>query len=218
MLDLPRSTEFGKRIPKQKFYDNLGVNAELKRIFVEQIDRIAWRNKIAPGTVNVAEGETVKEIEVISIQLNQRELDRRVMPLIDREIPYHILFLLECDGEAQAWISYKEQAKNAAFTPEAYYHTKWLPPEDLNLRLDGLDMDTVYESFLRQIAGDRLGDANGSIKEAVGRDERRRKLERAVAALEKKIRREKQFNKQVELNSRLKWIKKELEELRQWTE
>lgn len=214
MFDLPRSTEFGKRIPKQKFYDNLGVNAELKRVFVEQIDRIVWRNKIAPATVNVAEGETVKEIQVFSIQLNQRELDGRVMPLIDRDIPYHILFLLEYDGEVQAWIGYKERAKNAAFKPEAYYHTKWLPPEDLNLRLDGLDMDTLYEGFLRQIAGERLGDANGSIKEAIDCDERRQKLERAISSLEKKVRREKQFNKQVELNSQLRRIKKELEELR----
>ncbi|WP_286725322.1 DUF4391 domain-containing protein, partial [Pelotomaculum sp. PtaB.Bin117] len=94
MIDLPKSTVFNRRIPKQKFYENLSVTAELKRIFVEQINVIYWRNKISPTTVNIAAGETVAEIEVIEIRLNQPGLDKRVLQLIDREIPYHILFLL----------------------------------------------------------------------------------------------------------------------------
>ena len=34
MLDLPKTTEFNKRIPKQKFYDNLDVSAAIKRSFL----------------------------------------------------------------------------------------------------------------------------------------------------------------------------------------
>lgn len=56
MLGLPKSTEFNKRIPKQKFYDNLTVSPTLKRIFVDQIRIIYWANKIAPSTLNLAEG------------------------------------------------------------------------------------------------------------------------------------------------------------------
>ena len=37
MLGLPKSTEFNRRIPKQKFYENLTVSPAVKRIFVEQI-------------------------------------------------------------------------------------------------------------------------------------------------------------------------------------
>jgi hypothetical protein len=176
MLDLPQSTVFGKRIPKQKFYDNLDVTPQLRRIIVEQINLITWQNKIAPTTINMAAGENVSEIEVIAIRLNQRELDKRVLPLIDKEIPYHILFLLEYCGEVQAWIGYKEQAKAFAFKPGTYYHTEWLAPEALNLRIDGLNMDKVYENFIRQIAGERFDNADSEVKEAVNRDERRRKL------------------------------------------
>jgi len=225
MLDLPQSTVFDKRIPKQKFYDNLSVTAQLKQVFVEQISLITWRNKIAPDTINIAEGETVREIEVIAIRLNRRELDSRVLPLIDREIPYHILFLLEYNGEAQVWIAYKEHAgsvheqpspagrRKTAFKPGKYYHTDWLAPEALNLRIDGLDMDKVYENLIRQVAGERLADTDGGIKEAVNRDERRSKLMKEIAALEKKVQMEKQFNRQVELNGELKRWRQELEEL-----
>jgi hypothetical protein len=216
MFDLPKSTVFGKRIPKQKFYDNLSVTARLKRIFVERISLITWRNKIAPSTINVAEGETVREIEVIAISLNQREFDKQILRLIDSEIPYHILFLLEYNDGVQAWIGYKEHVgaaisrTKAAFKPETYYHTEWLAPEALNLRLDGLNMDKVYENLIRQVAGERLDDTDGRIKEAVGRDERRRKLAKEIAALEKKVNSEKQFNRQVELNEELKALKEEL--------
>jgi len=37
MLGLPKSTEFNRHIPKQKFYENLAISSALKRIFVEQI-------------------------------------------------------------------------------------------------------------------------------------------------------------------------------------
>ena len=47
MLGLPVSTEFNKRIPKQKFYENIAVTPAMKKAFVEQIKIIYWRNKIA---------------------------------------------------------------------------------------------------------------------------------------------------------------------------
>ena len=54
MLGLPERTEFNKRIPKQKFYENMDVSPALKRVFVEQIRIIYWRNKLAATTMNIA--------------------------------------------------------------------------------------------------------------------------------------------------------------------
>ncbi|MBS4006953.1 MAG: DUF4391 domain-containing protein [Clostridium sp.] len=66
-------------------------------------------------------------------------------------------------------------------------------------------MDAVYEGFIRQIAKESLeGTLGGDIKDAVALDKRRQKLQREIAVLEKKVRGEKQFNRQVELNSQLK--------------
>ena len=215
MLNLPQSTAYNRRFPKQKFYDNLSVSTELKRVFIKQINTIYWRNKIASSTVNVGLGETVEEIEVLEMRLNQRGLDKRILQLIDKKISYNILFLLTFEGEVQAWIGYKEQSQTRArtFKPGTYYHTEWLPMDELILKLDGFTMDAVYESFIRQIAGERLGtDSNEDLNEAVDRDLQRQKLQRDIAALESKVRREKQFNKQVELNCELKRLKKELED------
>lgn len=216
MIELPPGTVFNRRIPKQKFYENLSVSAELKRIFVEQINVIHWRNKIAPNTVNIGAGENISEIEIIEIRLNQPDLDKRILQLIDRGVPYHILFLLIYNGQVQAWIGYKEQSQSgkSAFKPGTYYNTEWLSMDELSLRLEGLDMDAVYEGFIWQIAKGRLEDKpGGDLKDAVARDERRQKLLKEIAALENKVRREKQFNIQVVLNGELKRLKRELEEL-----
>jgi hypothetical protein len=219
MIELPRSTAFGRRIPKTKFYENISVTPQLKRVFVEQISQIVWQNKIAPSTTNIAAGERVEEIEVLLVKLNQRSFDQKALSQIDREIPYHILFLLEYGDEQQAWIGYKEanRTKAGTFKPGVYYHTDWQPAGALTLRLEGLNMDTLYESLIRQVAGDRLAPDDTpdtfDIKEAIDRDEQRQRLQKAIDALMKKARNEKQFNRQVEMNAELKKLREELTQI-----
>lgn len=216
MLGLPKSTEFNRRIPKQKFYENLTISSALKLIFVEQIRVIWWRNKIAPATMNLAAGEAVTEIEVFEVCLSAPQLDETVLRQIDKEIPYHILFLLEYEGKYQAWTAYKEAAGSGtnAFKVGSYYHTDWMEEATLPLKLDGLTTDQVYENFVRQIAGETLiSSAGETLKELVERDTRRQELQKQITALQVKVRRERQLNKQVQLNTELKRLKKELEEL-----
>ena len=212
MLGLPKSTEFNRRIPKQKFYENLTRSTAVKRIFVEQIRVIWWRNKLAATTMNLAAGETVTEIEVFEVCLSAPQLDEAVLRQIDKEIPYHILFLLEYEGKYQAWTAYKEAAGSGtnAFRVGTYYHTDWMEESALPLKLDGLSTDKVYENFVRQIAGDTLSQTGETLRESVERDKRRQELQKQIAALQVKIRREKQFNRQVEINSKVKKLKKEL--------
>lgn len=207
MLGLPKSTEFNKRIPKQKFYENLQVTPAMKRFFVEQIKAIFWRNKIAMTTVNLAPGTEVTEIEVFEIQLNGQELDESVLRQIDREIPYHILFLLKCDNRCKAVIGYKEASAtgNTAFKVNKYFQTAWMPENELPLKLEGLSVDAVYENFVRQIAGDALtqGIAGESLKDSVNREEEIQTLKKKMEKLQAKIRKEKQLNIQMRLNAEL---------------
>ena len=216
MLGLPKTTEFNKRIPKQKFFENLTVTPAIKRVFIDQVKVIYWRNKIAATTVNLAPGETVTEIEVFEIKLNSSQLDAAVLKQIDKEIPYHILFLLEYEGRYQAWTAYKEEAGSGtnAFKVGTYYHTDWRSEEELPLKLDGLNIDKLYENFVWQIAGDVLQTNNEeSLKESVERDEKRKQLQKQIDSLQAKVRKEKQLNKQVQLNAELKRLRKELEDI-----
>ena len=217
MLRLPKTTEFNKRIPKQKFYENMNISPALKKIFVEQVRIIYWKNKIAASTTNLAAGTNVTELEVFEVRLNSPLLDDSLLRQIDKEIPYHILFLLEFQGKYQAWIGYKEATAsgNNAFKVNGYYHTEWLAEDELPLKLEGLNVDAVYENFVRQIAGDKLiTQTDGeSLKESVTRDEQKQALQKQIATLQAKIRKEKQLNKQMQMNTVLKKLRKELEVL-----
>ena len=146
--------------------------------------------------------------------MNSPVLDDGLLRQIDREIPYHILFLLEYQGKYQAWIGYKEAAAsgNKAFKVNGYYHTEWLTEDELPLKLEGLSIDAVYENFVRQIAGKKLkSETSGeSLKESVARDEQKQILQKQIDILKAKIRKEKQLNVQMKLNKELKKLKERM--------
>ena len=88
-----------------------------------------------------------------------------------------------------------------------------MPENELHLGIDGLNMDAVYENLVRQIAGDQLQtDSGESLKESVERDEKKKQLEKQIAALESKMKKEKQLNRRMEMNSELKKMRKELDQ------
>ncbi|MDO5015429.1 MAG: DUF4391 domain-containing protein [Eubacteriales bacterium] len=216
MLGLPNSTELHHRISKQKFYEKLSLTPPMKRVFIDQIKAIYWKNKVAPTSINIAPGENVSEIQVFYIRLSVPKLDVSLLRQIDLAIKYHIIFVLEFESKYQIWTAYKEKSEvgNNYFKVGPYYHSDWLPEAELTLKLDGLDIDKVYENFVREIAGDALQKRGGeSLKESVERSERQECLREKISALEDKIRKERQLNKQVKLNGDLKELRNKLNQL-----
>jgi len=214
MLAFPKSTLLDRSIPKQKFYLNLKASSSLERLFIDEVKSIRWMYKLAPDTFNIREGETVKEIEVLELSLKGSTISQEIVEAIDREIPYHLVFVMRYLETGQIWISYKQDSKKKAgtFKVERYYTTDWIPYDDLTLPFDGLTMDRLYESFLLQVAGDRLQrEAGDDIQEAVEKDIQREKLERRIQKLENKIRNERQFNRQVGLMAELREAQAQLE-------
>lgn len=211
MLNLPQTTEFNKRVPKQKFYEHLAVNAKIKSLFAAQIKTIYWRNKIAASTLNITAGSTLPELEVFEVKLNTPDISEAVLRQIDLAIPYYILFLLEYDGKYKAAISFKEVTENKNIKVNNYYYTSWFDEQDLPIKMEGLNIDTVYENFVRQIAGQSLEKhENTNLKQSIAKADEKAKLQKQIALLENKIRKEKQFNKKIELNMELRKLKKDL--------
>ena len=224
-FNLPESTTFNRRVPKQKFYENCAVSAALKRSFVDEITAIWWRNKLAATTLNLAKGAVVTEIEVFEIELANGHLNEEVLRQMDRMIPYHLLFVLTFENRAQAWIGYKEASGTGAnaFKVSRYYHTDWMPREALCFSLAGLTLDEVYENLVRNIHAASQPAQTGRdglravawredlpISANIARDTVRARLEKQIAALEAKMRKERQLNRKMELNAELKRLRKEL--------
>ena len=215
MLGLSKTTEFNRRIPKTKFYENINIMPPLKRLFVDQVKNIYWRNKIAVTTTNLTDGKYVTEIEIFEINLNNSQVNIELLKLIDSVIPYHILYILEYNGKYQAWIGYKETTniEKKISKVDRYYHTDWIEENEFVIKLEGLNLDDVYENLVRQIVGDKLQSDNSteSLKQSIERYQQIEVIEKQINTLQNKIRKEKQLNKQMEMNTELKKLRKALE-------
>ena len=209
MFNLPKTTEFNKRIPKQRFYENMSVTPAIKKIFVEQIQNIVWANKIAPTTVNVKAGENVSEIQIFKISLHTDKFDSSVLKQIDKAIPYNNIYVLEYNEKYQVWLRYKD----ADGSMTKYFNSEWLTEDEVPLKVDGLTLDIVYENFIMQISGiEKKSDT--TLSEQIKTFERVEKLKKEIAKLEKQARTERQPKKKFELAQKVNKFKEELKIIR----
>ncbi len=215
MLDFPPSTVFNKWVPKKKFYENLSISSRIEKQFVTEIESVYWTHKLSPDTLNVSPGTNVAEIQVFEITHKEQRVSDNLIAVIDREIPYHLVFVLRYRDKAQLMISYKEESKSREdkFKVDSYYRTDWIDYEKLTLNIEGLDLDRIYENFISQIAGDGLNlEKAEDIRDAVMIAKERDRLETYITKLEARIRKEKQFNFQLELNQELRKAKEKLKD------
>jgi len=209
MIEFPEKTLFNRVIPKTKFYENLPVTPAVKGIFVNEIASIVWRNKLSPETLNVQAGSRIREIEVIEITLKKGELTESVLRIIDRGIPYHLLFLLRREDRYMASMSYKElTAEQKGFRMAGeYFGTDWMAFDELPLRIDGVTMDAVHDHFIQQISGTLTIPEGETLKSAIDIAKEQERLQRRIAQLESRLAQEKQFNRQLAINDEIKRLK-----------
>lgn len=211
-MEFSIKTLINKKIPKQRFYDNLSVPESIKKLFVEQIKSIYWQNKISNQTININTGKNVLEIEVFRIVLNQADIDEELLKFIDKGIPYHIIFILEFDQKIRLCTVYKEMSQSGHCNIiSQYYYTEWDNEKNIQLDITGLSLDAVYEGFVRQIAKDKIENKSRDIKIDVEISQKIEKLNKEIEKLEKQARAEKQPKRKFEKVQQLKKLEKELD-------
>ena len=212
MIVFPQSTLVGKPVPKTAFYRNLEVNAKIKQRFVDDVASVTWTAKIAPSTLNVADGKTVHEIAVFRMELKSKEVPTDVLTFIDRQMPRHTVFLLQHEDDFCLFVNYKEwhDATNAQFDIVKTFQTGWATAESLSLELDGRDMDAIYSSIVKQIAGTAITSEAKDIHSAVAQSKEHEALLQKIAALEARVAKERQPKKKFELHQQLVELKNKI--------
>ena len=209
MIQLPESTYIGKKIPKEGFYNNLTLNAAVKRAFVDDIELIVWRNMLSATTLNVAKAEKVNQIDLILINLKRQDVSPGLLEVIEKAIPRHLIFLLKYNDAFRLYVNFKEEYQKGKFKIIDSYKTDWVSEQDLNLSIQGLDLDQVYENLVFQIAGSRVEKVEGvNLKISVQQAQEIEKTKKKITELEAKLRNEKQFNIQLRIAGEIKQLKK----------
>ena len=213
MIDLkfPQTTFVGKPVPKNAFYKHLEVNAKMKQHFVDDVVSIHWLYKLAPSTINVEDGKRVHEIVVFSAVLKSKDCPDDVFLFIDQNMPRHVVFILEYDNRYKVLLNYKEwkDGQNGQFKIIKTFATQWLIDNQLSLTLEGQNMDALYEAMAGQVSGFGTKKAEDT-KRIVELEAQIGKAKREVETIQKRIRNERQLNRQMELNGEARGIKKQI--------
>lgn len=212
MLKFPEKTYCNRKLPKKVFYEHLPMTPKLERAFVDGIAGIRLRNVLSPDTMNIAKSEGFAEIGVIEIALKTYPLDEYVLEVVDRVLPFYALYLIEYKGKYQAYIGYKEKT---AAKVSRYFHSERVDFDALPLSVEGKSVEEIYSNFIVQVSGGALApETLEDLKQAVENNMEMQKLEEQIAALAKKIRSEKQFNRQIELSNQKRELERLLKEMK----
>lgn len=215
----PKQAEFGRVLPKNKIYEHSGANTRLKDLFVEQVEQIVWRYKLAPETINLAAKPGVPEIQIFAIQLKTSELHRDVLRCIDGAVQFPIVFELTqgqgAEARTQVVAAYKRpsEADSANWVCSDYFESGWMPATSERAPLPlALDLGGLYGQMLQRLVP-IAARAHESLPDLIARTEAVQSKSREVAKTEARLAKEKQFNRRVEINSTLRQLKTELNQL-----
>ena len=208
-FNLPIRTKVGRVVPKKAFDEY--TNTKQKKLFTDCIQRISWTHKLSADTVNL-DAKDIQEIQVFKIELKQKSDILKILEIINKFIPYHIVFWVEYNQEAfiSAASIHPHPTNDGVAVIDWTFTSDWFNKDDNSyaFNLKG-SIDAVFKDLCVQLTGKpELGKQSlGSILKNQQEVDR---LKKEIRKLQSAISRSKQFNEKVDLNLRLKKAQKDL--------
>lgn len=213
----PTAAKVGSRVPKEKFYGHGTVTAVVREKFVSQVQRVTWAYKLAEATINLPGSTAVPELQVFQVDAKGSDVAEPVLTTIDKAIPYPIIFEITRDagGVRQVrMVAAHKQLGAGTSKLSAYFSTGWQPADAERLPVPtAITLPDLYTGLLEPLMPltARPGE---EMSQAAARLVTVRKLEREIAALERKLRTEPQLNRKIELRRTLKAKQAEMDSTR----
>lgn len=212
-FNLPSRTKVGRVVPKNAFDEY--TNTKQKKKFTDGIQRITWTHKLSSETVNL-EAKDIKEIQVFKVELKEQTDILKILEIINKAIPYHIVF----------WVEFKEQAyvstaaKHPHPTNEDISVVDWtftsvwfnIATTPFQFNLKG-SLDTVFKDLCVQLTG-KPDLSKKSMDSILQNQQEIDQLKKEVTKLKSAISRSKQFNEKVDLNLKLKEAEKKMKKIK----
>ena len=198
MIELPKKCLVNKFISKKTFYEKISISNAVKDEFVNEIEKIFWLYKLSEDTIGISKTEKIEEIEIFQLNLKNKTIPRNVIKTITKGIPYKILFILKYNEEFCYSIKVDD-----------IFATEW--NKEIEVDFNTINLDILFEFIVKQVIDTK--DDNRNIKVIIDEKNTINDLEKKINHLKTKIKKEKQFNKKVELNIELNKSINELEEI-----
>jgi len=195
-LNLPKTTELSKTLPKKSIYEKFNMNTAAKEKFDADVKKLVILNEISPTTMNLTKGANVESFFVLLVNLKTETFDEKNIVLISKLINQKMLFILEYDGKTRLAVYHNKLLQ-----------TNWKPNDEHKIKLKGLNIDTVWENIIIQVSGVKI-EADRTLDEQLEHDEIRQKLQKQIDELERKAKIEKQPKRKFEIVQELQNFKK----------
>lgn len=202
----PVRTAFGRVIPKSRIYEAVQLPRAMQAKFVEQVERMEWTHVLRADRLNLSPSPDVEEIAVIAIDLHVPNVDPAVLSAIDKAIPRPLIFELRHAGRVRMAAGWKRpsQAEAGKWVTAPHAFTVWQPSDAPREALPpALNMAALYARLLDPLLPPKQA-PDEAIAARVARAEEAAQIEREISRLEASLRREKQFNRKVEINAALR--------------
>jgi len=220
-FDYPQKAAFGRVLPKSKVFAFGKVTRRLRDLFAAEIAHIVWRFKLAPETTNLPAGPGVAEIQVFGLELKPgiTDVTEDILHCIDNAIGFPIIFEVTAPARkgnrVRAVTAYKRpsEADSSKWVVGEYFSAEWHSADTTRSPLPvALNLASLYEQILRQLIP-VAGKPGETLQNLAERHRMMAVKQRELAKLEARLKREKQFNRKVELNAHLRTVKAEVEAL-----
>lgn len=211
LLNFPTTTVVNKPVPKNAFYGRSN-DSSLREFLTREFESIVWLYKIAPATLNVEDGEYVHEIDVFYCRMKEDKYNIKPFSAMDELLPRYTIFIIEYGGKFDLLMHHKEMSV-------VHGEQKWkcgiselkrdIQIDADTLNIQGQSMDAVYNGLLSQISG-LSASTKEEYKEQVDLRKQIESIRKQIMTLQKRIKAEKQFNRQMELNTKVRQLRKEI--------
>lgn len=195
---LPHTAEVNKALPKKAIFAKFGLKAAQRDHFDEDISRLVISHEITTRSVPALATVDIQGIYVVTVLLKRRDFDHRNIELLTKLIPQKMVIALQFGEETMLAIHHVYLMMS-----------NWEKTDEVSFPLNGLTLDDVWQSMVTTIGDITVQDGN-TLDEQIIIDEQQARLQKQIAALENKMRKEKQPRKKLELHQQIQKLKFEL--------
>ena len=209
VFEFPQNAYVGATIPKNKIYERAAVNSKIKNEFISNVENIIHAFELSKKSINLAPTKDVPIIEVLQINLRNRDLSNDVLLVIDKAMPRPIIFEFIYNDEIKQIAAYKRpnEAGGNNWVLDEYYETEWqnveLPREKLP---NAIDLGFLYKNLIQNYIGQQPK-SNEAMPDFVARLGKIKQIQREIDRLSQNAIKQKQANKQVEINAKIRALK-----------
>lgn len=206
MLNLLKTTEVNKFLPKEKLIDKLDLTPALKVSLKDNVKKFTIANELSPKSMNIPKGETVSAVFVMEVLLKQKNIDYKLVEAVARQNVHKLLFVLRHEDEIQLSVFYGK-----------LYRGQWAREKDLKIEINGETFEEVWDNMVAQVALVKTDVSNEEnhtpVAIQLAKQEERARIEKEIVTLEKQARKEMQPKRKFEIVGEIGELKRKLEEM-----